>query len=359
LLTGAVCEGPEVHPTLGFQQPSGAGGPSVDQFIASRLGQQTDYPSLLFGMNRANKDNGAATRLAFSGKGHAGFEPESDPAKAFDRLFGGAQGDAARIALEQGSVLDYARKRIESARTGLGHVDRQKLEQHLTSLREIESRLQRGRACSAPGRGLTAVAEAGVPNQVARFIELSKLALACDLTRVLSIQIGDSTGAGMGMKHVLLDGQPIAHNEHEVSHTGSVDRRPEKQAACTRWKASVFADLLTALDSVKEGDATLLDHSLVLWTSQMSTPWNHAMAPFTVVTAGGCGGAIKTGQFLTYGEPLALKTRANDDRRVEDSAYSPHNRLLISICHAMGMPEVQEFGTAKYCTKGRLDGLHV
>ncbi|MSP74353.1 MAG: DUF1552 domain-containing protein, partial [Myxococcales bacterium] len=144
-------------------------------------------------------------------------------------------------------------------------------------------------------------------------------AFTCDLTRVASLQWQE------GSNNVAFDGltPAVRESHHELSHaivaeTAPMSTQAERNlVAINRCHVEQFAGLLTRLDSVVEGDGTLLGHCVVLWTNELSD------MPF--VMAGGANGYFRTGRSLVY------------PRR-------PHNSLLVSLAQGMGMRDVQRFG---------------
>ena len=159
-------------------------------------------------------------------------------------------------------------------------------------------------------------------------------ALACDLTRVASLQykIGDNDNAFYRWLGIDFEGH------HLITHAGDSDEKARTAlGAIYRWYADRFAYLLDKLAAVPEGNGTMLDHTLVVWGSELGKGNSHSFAPTPFVIAGGAGGAVKAGRFFSL------------DR-------VPHNRLLVSVCNAMGLVNVQKFGATDPGT-GPLPGL--
>lgn len=313
------------------------GGISVDQFLAAKLGERTKLSSLELGVQVQYAN--VSSRVSYLGPGQP-VPPEDDPRAAFDRLFLDLSSDPAdldrRRALRRqvlGSVMeDYG----SLART-LGGDDRQKLEQHLGAVNEIEKRLDApgllGGACALPELGdpLDVYANDNFPAIGRLQTDLLAMALACDLTRVASIQ-WSATQAGKVFTWL---GQSDTH--HALSHSNVSD--PDKQQQLIdigRWQAEQLAYLLGKLDAVQEGTGTLLDNTLVLWCTDISQGQSHARRDMPYVLAGGAGGALRTGRYLRYDG-------------------DPHNNLLVTLCNAMGV-DVSTFGNPAYCT-GPLPGL--
>jgi hypothetical protein len=163
-------------------------------------------------------------------------------------------------------------------------------------------------------------------------IDLLVGALACDATRVASLQYA------RGLAPTRFSWLGIGEEHHELSHAGdSDDVANDKLTQINAWYAGELAYLLTKLASVPEGDGTLLDNCMVVWGNELAKGNAHNHYPVPFVIAGGAGGYLDPG-------------------RVVDCGDTPHNRLLVSICHAMGLTGVQSYGDMDTGT-GPLPGL--
>ncbi|MGK3982193.1 DUF1552 domain-containing protein [Sorangium sp. So ce136] len=313
------------------------GGISVDQLLAASLGQRTKLSSLELGVQVQYAN--VSSRISYLGPGQP-VPPEDDPRAVFDRLFNDLSADPAdlerRRALRRrvlGSVMeDYG-----SLSRQLGGEDRQKLEHHLEAVSEIEKRLDApgllGGACAVPelGERLDVYANDNFPAIGRLQMDLLAMALACDLTRIASIQ-WSATQAGKVFTWL---GQSDTH--HALSHSSPGHQAKQQQLVdIGRWQAEQLAYLLGKLDAVPEGAGTLLDNTIVLWCTDISAGQSHSRRDMPYVIAGRAGGALRTGRFLSY-------------------AGDPHNNLLVALCNAMGV-DVSTFGNPAYCT-GPLPGL--
>ncbi|WP_437930815.1 DUF1552 domain-containing protein [Sorangium sp. So ce291] len=313
------------------------GGISVDQLLAARLGQRTKLSSLELGVQVQYAN--VSSRISYLGPGQP-VPPEDDPRAVFDRLFNDLSADPAdlerRRALRRrvlGSVMeDYG-----SLSRQLGGEDRQKLEHHLEAVSEIEERLDApgllGGACAVPelGERLDVYANDNFPAIGRLQMDLLAMALACDLTRIASIQ-WSATQAGKVFTWL---GQSDTH--HALSHSSPGHQAKQQQLVdIGRWQAEQLAYLLGKLDAVPEGAGTLLDNTIVLWCTDISAGQSHSRRDMPYVIAGRAGGALRTGRFLSY-------------------AGDPHNNLLVALCNAMGA-DISTFGNPAYCT-GPLPGL--
>ena len=316
-----------------------AGGPSLDQVLAREMRPGTTFDTLELGVRC--KEAVPRGRLVYRDREQP-VPPIDDPMVAFERLFGGTRngGDdprtTERLLHKRRSVLDAVSGDFARLYARVTPEDRRKLEQHATSLRNLENRLEAIAsipACQpdAPLGFDDPMAE-GDFDQIAKAqIDLLVSALACDLTRYSSLQCSTSVNA-LRFTFEGLD----RHQGHSLSHAG--DGNMQMQPHWERhlmWYSELLAYLLAALRSVPEGDGTLLDNTLVLAVNEISRGNTHSHADMPFILAGGAGKLV-TGRHLVY-----------------DGAS--HNDLLVSLMNLLGL-ETDSFGHPDYCT-GPLTGL--
>ncbi len=319
-----------------------AGGISIDQEVARRIGKTTLFPSLELGARSLlDTKRQLTSRMCYRGPFQV-VPPENDPAEVFRNFFVGV-GDGSkaltRLRQQRQSVLDLVMDDFRTLGRQVGADDQRKLDAHLTGIRDIERTLApQGRkpaACRAPAEPS---AERPLENDSYPIVgklqmDLMAMALACDLTRVASLQWST---AQSGIQFSWL-GHTEAH--HGLSHQADDSDEARKElTAINRWYSEQFAYLLTKLDQVKEGDGTLLDHTLVMWCNEQGNGDRHTDSDLPFVLAGGANGRIRTGRYLKL------------------PAETAHNDLYVSVLHAMGFPEVTTFGLAEVC-KGPLPRL--
>lgn len=308
-------------------------GPSVDQLIASELGVR----SMEIGIDRRRTTPSATykTRMSFRGPSEP-LPSDFDPESVYDRFFGGldASTDSAAAAnrARRSHLLDYIRGDLASLERRVGSEDRLKMQAHLASLDRVRAELAATvpETCVPPDLG----SEANIPADARMQMELIKSSFACDLARVATIMWGTTPHSWRfeWLPRRLSDGF------HSMSHLGASNESAQNEliSAC-RWYAEQFRDFLAMLDSVPEGDGTLLDHTIVLWNTEVAAGNSHTYRNMPYVLAGGTH-HFRTGRYLSFdGEP--------------------HNPLLVSICQAMGV-EVTTFGDPDYGS-GPLPGLAV
>ncbi len=337
MLTGTemVDTGPGQYDKMG-------GGISVDQFIAQQIAADTKFESLLFGVQARQYGAHAWNSMSYLGP-NMPTDPEDDPSAAFDRIFADVAGDAGELAVRRAqrhSVLDTVKADLDALRPKVGAEDRVRLDQHLDAVRSLEQTIDAdtgvGGNCAlpdAPDNGAGSLyAPAKVPALYRMQTELLVMSLACDLTRVATLQFREALGGDMTFTW-------LGHTEthHDISHKGDGDAVGRQQMIdINTFFAEQFAYMLELMDAVPEGDGTLLDNTAVLWCNELSRGNAHSRTDMAYVLAGGCGGYFRTGRWLNY-------------------AGENHNDLLVSLCHAMGVP-VATFGNPAYCT-GPLTGL--
>jgi hypothetical protein len=316
-----------------------ASGLSVDQFIAQHIGQETPFKSLELGV-RVN-ENIPRGRICYAGPDQP-LPPENDPMLLYQRLFGGTAESLAvtqRRLRRRGSALDVVFQDFQQLERRLGAQDREKLQQHAQNLRELERRL-------SLISNSTGVCQASLPpefgdvmsdlefDSIARQqIDLMVMALACDQTRVASLQCSTAVNA---LRFNFLE-PAVTHEGHSLSHAGDSNEmmQPEWERNLT-WYSSVFEYLLTRLSEVPEGDGTLLDHTLVVWGNEISRGNTHDLTDIPFILAGGGGQKIPLSRYLKY-----------------DGVS--HNQLLLGLIHSFDI-EADSFG-APHLNAGVLDGL--
>lgn len=268
-------------------------GPTIDQIIAAEIGTETLYPFLL---TSATDGDG----VSWNGPSSRNYA-ETDPYALYARMFGdtfrepGAGGIVDPALGLRRSVLDSVMTDIASLTARVGSADQRRLEQHLDGIRELETRLARLEedppelaACirpAEPGQSFPDID--GRPQISARsraMCDMIAMALACDQTRVFAHYVDDP------VSDVLFPDASAGH--HELTHDES-DPQVEVRAIVQQCVAEL-AYLLGALADVPEGDATLLDHCVVLGCSEVAQGRTHSFDDMPILVCGGGCGALKT-----------------------------------------------------------------
>lgn len=281
--------------------------PTIDQVIAQGIGDATRFRSLEVGCY-----GGGWGGISHNGPDNVN-PAETSPAALFERLFGPAfraPGDMTavdpKLALRR-SVLDAVMTDLRDFERGLGATDKARLDQHLTGLRELERRIARLEAdppalaaCVRPPAPESEFPDLEGRPQLAEknrvICDLVVMALACDQTRVFSHLITRP------LTNLQIAGAAAGH--HQLTHD-----EPDPQPQVDRIVLEImqgFAYLIERMASIPEGDATLLDHSVVLATSDISLGRIHSLDEFPLVIAGSAGGRLKTG--MHYRSPFAENT---------------------------------------------------
>jgi len=271
-------------------------GVSVDQVAAQALGKETQFASL----ELSTEYNGALGGVSFkSATNPLPFEP--NPRRVFERLFGdGGRIDpvasAERSAADESS-LDSVMTRISELKMRLGPSDCRKLDEYLQSIRDIERRIQV--ALEKKPVDLPEVARpAGIPDSwpehVKIMFDLQALALQADLTRVWTFMTAREASS-MTFPHL-----GISMGHHEISHHNFEADKLAALAKINIDQSQLFAYFLTKLEGLKEGNATLLDHSLIMYGSDLSVPTVHSQHDLPIIVAGGAAGRIAGGRYIVY-----------------------------------------------------------
>ena len=331
MLTGIemVDTGPDTYDKMG-------GGISVDEFIGQQIAAPTKFSTLHFGVQARQYGANPWNSMSYLGANQP-VDPEDDPAQAFDRIFSELGGTAAEIATlraQRHSVLDVVKADIGELQGKLGADDRMRLERHLDGIRSVEQVIDAGGPLGAncmippvPGALPDPIYDnASCPALMKVQTELLVMALACDTTRVATLQWQEALGNDSTF---LWFGHTETH--HDISHKGDGDATGQQQMiAINTWFSEQLAYMLQLMSEIPEGDGTMLDNTVILWCNELAKGNAHNRIDMPYVLAGSCGGYFRTGRFLQYGNAW-------------------HNDLLVSLCHAMDVP-VNTFGNPAYCT---------
>lgn len=289
-------------------------GTTVDQIAAKKLGQQTPLPSLELAMDLLNNagqcDNGYAcvyqNNLSWSSP-TTPLPAEAHPRIVFENLFGegGTTQDRRAVLKRRASLLDSVTQEMKRFRQQLGPQDRNKVDGYFDSIREVERRIQHAEAKVEENPLPDLDRPVGVPAAYADharlMFDLQLLAFQGDITRIVSFQLAREASTRTYPEI----GVPEPH--HPISHHGNNPAKLAKLAKINQFHVSLFAEFLQKLAAVREGDGSLLDHSLYLFGSGMGDPDAHDHTDLPIIIAGGAAGNMQGGRHVKYDKhtPLA------------------------------------------------------
>jgi hypothetical protein len=323
----------------GAQLQKGAelkGGVSMDQVLANAIGQETAQPSLVLGCEQPITGY-HETNFSMAYSSHISWQNATSPVPmevypslAFDSLFDN------RGNRRNQSVLDRVREEAASLSRSVSAGDKIKLDEYLSSVREVEKRVVRmrddeGKAASrARDRALPLAAmprpENGLPEDIRDHMRLMcdivALAFQTDKTRVATLLLCRDIS---GLFYPFLDGR-------RAHHSASHDDLSDEYERISRYYVNQLAYLAERLDSMPEGEGTVLDHSCLLYLSNMWSGSKHDSTKLPVLTVGGLGGVLPTGRVLDY------RNRGDEERKLCS--------LYLSIMDRMGV-ELPQFGDAE------------
>jgi len=279
-------------------------GITIDQIVAKKIGQETPLPSLELMIEETSLNCGdglsCAYRDTIAWQGpHSPLPMENDPQVVFERLFGdGNTPEQRRLRRSQSlSLLDSVTGETASLQRRLPAEDRVRLDAYLTDVREIERRIQKAGsqlsddlAIPAPPTGVPA----DVEEHMKLMYDLQVLAWQADITRVTTFltckELSNQSYPKSGIRDAF----------HVLSHHSNIQQNKERFAILNTYHVALFAYFLDRLASTKDGDGTLLDHSMVLYGSGMSDGNQHNHTDLPVILAGGASGRLKGGRHLRH-----------------------------------------------------------
>jgi hypothetical protein len=311
------------------------GGVSVDQMLAKHLGEETVQPSMVLGCEQpitgyheTNFSMAYSSHISWS-SATSPVPMEVYPSLAFDSLFDN------RGSKRNQSILDRIQEQASDLSRKASAQDRAKLDEFLTSVREVERRVVPVRAAKeaaeerASGRGRPVVLmprpDNGLPEDIREHMRLMcdivALGFQTDKTRIATLLLNRDIS---GLFYPFLD---VRSAHHSASH----DDRSEAYERVTRYYCSQLAYLAARLDAMPEGEGTVLDNSCLLFISSLWSGTQHDATKVPVVLAGGLGGTLQTGRALDFSD------QSDDDRKLCS--------MYLSIADRMGL-NLDQFGDA-------------
>jgi len=286
-------------------------GVSVDQVAANRIGDKTRLSSLEIGCEAGgmagNCDSGYSCVYSSTMSWRSATTPlpkEVNPKLVFERLFGnGPDGDRIKRAGNRKSILDFVRADSGDLQNKLGGHDKRKLDEYFTAIRDIELRIQRAEKLPEPKRpdyALPAGMPADYPEHCKIMCDLLVLAFQADVTRVCTFVLSNE---GSNRPYPFIN---VRDGHHDLSHHGNDAKKKERIREINKFHTTQLAYLLGKLKSIKEGDGTLLDHSMIAYGSGNSDGNAHNHDDLPILLAGrGCG-TLTPGRHIKYGKETPL-----------------------------------------------------
>ena len=309
-------------------------GTSMDQLYAQRFGQDTPIPSMQLCIENINQSGGCAYGYTCVYTDSISWASPSeplpvirDPRVAFELLFGAGGSAAERAARRQTdrSILDWITGRVDQLKRQLGPSDRERMDQYLENIREIERRINKVEARNTSGeqRELPE-APAGVPDSfeehVKLMFDLQALAFESDMTRVFSFKMGRDSSARVF---------PESGTEkpfHPASHHGGNEAAVRDFYKINKYHVGMLPYFLEKLKNTMEGDTHLLDKTMIVYGSPMADGnlHNHRRCPLLV--AGGANGQL-AGNLHAKAEP-----------------GTPMANVMLTLLHKLGLDDLDSFG---------------
>ena len=314
---------------------------SCDQLVANQIGKQTRFASLEIGLEDARQagdcDSGYScaytNNLAWRSETQA-LPPTLDPRALFERLFGDGVAMSpearARQSKYRRSILDFVTGDTAKLKTELGPTDKRKLDEYLSSIREVERQLEKAEHDNAqidPHMEKPYGTPADFAEHFRLMTDMMTIAMQADLTRVMTFLI---TREGSSRAYRELG---ISDGHHPLTHHRNQADMIEKVVQINTYHIEQLAKWIGKLKDIKEGDGTLLDHSMLVYGAGLSDGNRHLHEDLPTVILGKANGTIKSG------------------RRVVYRKETPMCNLFLSMMDRMGV-HMDHFGDAT----GRLEG---
>ncbi len=321
-------------------------GISMDQIVAQKLGKYTQLASLelslfvsdLVGVCEAGDTCTYVNALSWRDP-TTPLPMERNPRAVFERLFGDSDstGRAQRLSViqENRSILDSVSESAARLMKAISPSDRSKLAQYLDAIRDVERRIQLAEEqanWAVPSLNRPAGVPASFDEYAKLMIDLQVLAFQMDLTRVITFVIGREGPFGSRPYPEI----GVSDMHHTISHHQNNNTAIEKLFRINVYHAKLFAHLLEKMRSTRDGDGSLLDHSLLLYGSGMSNGNAHQLDNLPLLLAGGARGQMKGGRHLRYKDQTSM------------------TNLHLTVLDKLGLP-TEKFGDST----GKLDLLSV
>ncbi|MBI3209143.1 MAG: DUF1552 domain-containing protein [Candidatus Solibacter usitatus] len=319
-------------------------GISCDQIVANAIGSQTRFPSLEVGLEDARQAGDCDSGYSCAYTNNLSWRSETqplppilDPRALFERLFGdGAEltpAERARRNRFRRSILDFVTDDTKKLQTNLGPTDRRKLDEYLSSIREIERQIEKAEKDNSqvnPGMEKPYGIPADFAEHFKLMTDMITVAFQADISRVVTFLV-TREGTSRSYREI---GIPDGH--HPLTHHMNDPVKLEKVTQINTYHMEQFAKWVTRLKSLKEGDGSILDNSMIVYGAGLSDGNRHTHEDLPTMMVGRGGNYVRSGRRITY--------------RKE----TPISNLYMSMMDRMGA-KAEHFGDAT----GPLDGLNL
>ncbi|HKE27593.1 MAG TPA: DUF1552 domain-containing protein [Bryobacteraceae bacterium] len=326
-LTGAhpkKTEGADIH-----------AGVSADQIAAREFGKSTQLGSLEIGLEQPTLAGGCDSGYSCAYTNTIAWRSpttpmpmEVNPRNVFERLFGDGESTSpeARLAAlkEQRSILDYVSGDIDRLETNLGSADRGKLSEYLDSIRDIERRIQKAEEQNAtmkiPVMDRPSSAPEAFVDHAHLMMDLMTIAYQTDMTRVVSFMMARE-GSNRSYREI-----GVSDGHHAVTHHMHDQQKIDKVIKINTYHVEAIAYLIKKMSETRDGDGSLLDHSMILYGSSISDGNAHTHHDLPLALLGGGAIGIKGGRHIRYPK------------------MTPMNNLLLGMLDLAGVPVPDSLG---------------
>ncbi len=308
-------------------------GISADQLAANFLAKETRLSSLELSCERVRNsgscDAGYSCAYQYNiswRSANKPMSPESNPRAVFERLYGIGTAEEQAANLEQRraekrSILDFVRDSARKMESRLDRTDKDKLDEYLTGIREVEKNIERAEKLGPPPAPGRAAPDSGVPRNYREHIrilfDMMILAFKSDSTRVASFLIGHD-GSNRSFKDI-----GVSSGHHDLSHHGNNQEKMDQVSLIDHFYIEEFAYFLERMNATKDVDGhSLLHNSMIVWGSGLSDGNQHSHKDLPIIVAGHAGGKFQPGRHLDIGD-------------------KPLNNLFVRMLDEVGLPKAQ------------------
>lgn len=306
---------------------------SADQVAAQHIGQSTYLPSIELATKKTGTSNAVAVGYTNIYAGHISWSSaktptpkELNPSEAFNRLFKGRK-KSASTPEETKSILDYIKEDTSQMKRYLGREDFYRIDEYFSSVRSLEKRIQKASQESFRMPSDAKKPAPGIPRDYDKHVNLMLdiivLAFQTNRTKVATFMFANGISA---RNFSFLDGVNGAH--HPLTHHKGDPAKKKMLGIITKYHVEQYAKMLMKMRTIKEGDKTLLDNSLILFGSGTKDGNKHNAVNLPILVAGKGGGKVKTGLHQVHKEKEKM------------------NNLLLGMLQTAGCP-IKKFGDSE------------